>query len=151
MTSTKPVSEAFSGFTLVETLLVLLVTIFLLGLPAVLSEQALNEVTAACFFARFEKYLLYTQQVAATGTTDTTIDFSEEDQTLTFHAGEESKTLKILPLLVAQGPATLVFKMGTGNNGKLASYRFEWSAKGQCITFQMQMGSGRYVKKISRL
>ncbi|MBP1045221.1 prepilin-type cleavage/methylation domain-containing protein [Enterococcus sp. BWM-S5] len=136
---------------MVETLLVLLVTTFLIGLPSLLIEKSQKNIVVNQFFASFEKHLLHTQQLAITGEQDTSIIFSEGSDEVLFYFDQTKETLRIPEELKAAGPEKIVFKQGTGNNGRLSKYSFEWKDKKKRIDYQFQMGSGRYVKKIIAL
>lgn len=143
----------YSGFTLLESLIVLLVcTVFTL-LPILSLADYQQVIENEQFIESFEKNLLYTQQMAIVMNKDTQIIFNE--QTQVFHyIIEESKEiiLKEVPTQIkAKGPSKIVFKQGSGNNGNLSKYTFENQLKKQVIEFQFQLGSGRYVKKINKI
>lgn len=140
----------FAGFTLIETLLVLFVITLLIGLPSVLMERSQENILIGQFFGSFERHLLQTQQLAVTGSEDTMIHFAEAD-CLVFSSAYGKEALTIPTALEAVGPEKIVFKQRTGNNGKLSKYSFIWKKQGRRIDYQFQMGSGRYVKKISKL
>ena len=149
MINTKQINK-YAGFTLIETLLVLFVTTFLIGLPALLMGKSQENILIGQFFGSFERQLLHTQQLAVTGEKDTTIYFTEKNH-LVFLVADKQEILIIPADLEASGPEKITFKQGTGNNGKLGKYSFIWQKKGKQIDYQLQMGSGRYVKKIVEL
>lgn len=99
------------------------------------------------FFGSFERHLLHTQQVAVTGEQDTMIYLKK--QQLHFVSTYAENILDIPLELEAVGPEKITFKQGSGNNGRLAKYSFVWKDRKKQIDYQFQMGSGRYVKKIS--
>lgn len=140
-------TNSFSGYTLTETLLVLLVTITLVGLPAFMMTKSKENILVGQFFGSFERHLLHTQQVAVTGEQDTMIYLKK--QQLHFVSAYAENIMDIPLELEAVGPEKITFKQGSGNNGRLAKYSFVWKDRKKQIDYQFQMGSGRYVKKIS--
>ncbi|MBL1228108.1 prepilin-type cleavage/methylation domain-containing protein [Enterococcus sp. BWB1-3] len=148
MTDTRRINNC-SGFTLIETLLVFVVAVSLISLSSLLVEKNISNFSTAQFFSSFEKQLLYTQQMAVVGAVDTEVYFSLEEQQFRFVTGSKEEALLLPEALAATGPAKIIFKKGTGNNGNLSKYSFKYSRKNQLIEFQFQMGSGKYVKKIS--
>lgn len=141
------------GFTLIESLIVLSIcTIFIL-LPTLAIKKWKQVLEVDQFLSSFEKKILFTQQMAVVNTMDTQIVFFEQQQQIHFlipknDAKFEAEILEIPTALKAVGPDKLIFKKGSGNNGKLAKYSFSWTEKNQLIEFQFQLGSGRFVKKI---
>lgn len=84
---------------------------------------------------------------------DTQIIFNEQTQVFNCII-EESKEILLMEVpdqMIVKGPSKIVFKKGSGNNGKLSKYTFENHLQRQIIEFQFQLGSGRYVKKISNI
>ncbi|WP_086350382.1 competence type IV pilus minor pilin ComGD [Candidatus Enterococcus clewellii] len=149
MTNTKQTSN-YAGFTLVETLLVLFVTTFLIGLPSLLLERGQENVLVGQFFGSFERQVLHIQQLAVTGEEDTTIIFTKSNE-LAFLSAHTKNVLVIPKELEAVGPEKIIFKKGTGNNGRLSKYSFVWRNKKKQVDYQFQMGSGRYAKNIIAL
>ena len=151
MTNINLQNKRYQGFTLIESLIVLTAAILLLGLPLIIGNQTKENVIAAQFFSSLEKHLLFTQQMAIVGGKDGQIFFSAEDRTIVFSFASGKEQLSIPKDLSASGPSIITFKNGSGNNSQLSRYSFDWKEKGERIVFQFQMGSGRFVKKISQL
>lgn len=142
-------NHRMQGFTLLESLLVLLVSSFFLMLPTLAIREWQQIVKIEGFFHSLEKNILLTQQMAVVQTIDTVILFSEEKQTMEFRTqGGVGKKLTVPKAIQGRGTKKVLFKKTTGNNGILGKYEFDWPEKSQKIVFQFQMGSGKYVKKV---
>ncbi|WP_242586736.1 competence type IV pilus minor pilin ComGD [Candidatus Enterococcus ikei] len=144
------------GFTLIESMIVLLICTMFLLLPTLAINKWKQVLEVEQFLSTFEKHLLYTQQMAIVNTVDTQIIFFEQSQQINFmipNNGQylEEEPLKIPASLKGFGPNKITFKKGSGNNGRLSKFSFSWLEKKQLIEFQFQLGSGRYVKKIEKL
>ncbi|MGC6768327.1 competence type IV pilus minor pilin ComGD [Enterococcus sp. LJL128] len=151
MINIRQISKEYQGFTLIEALLVLLVAAFLISMPSLLLKQSQQNIIVGQFFMRFEKHLLYVQQMAIVSERDSGIYLNTKESRLIFSSANGEEILNIPEELVVQGPQKIVFKNGTGNNGSLSKYSFEWVSKKERIEFQFQMGNGRYVKKIHKI
>ncbi|MTD42339.1 prepilin-type N-terminal cleavage/methylation domain-containing protein [Erwinia sp. CPCC 100877] len=152
MTNTKQQkNKNWQGFTLVETLIVLLVCSIFLFLPVLAIKEVKRSLEVDQFIAAFEKKLLFTQQLAIVDNHDTQVVFDEPRQEVYFLTSSSIKEgLAIPPDINMSGPQKITFKKGTGNNGKLSKYSFFWKNKQLRIDCQFQLGSGRYVKTIKK-
>jgi competence protein ComGD len=144
--------ETMKGFTLVESLIVVFACTTFLLLPTLSINRWQQGIELEQFLSTFEKHLLLTQQMAIVTMQDTKIIFDEQEQQLQFVLSDtENIQLPIPTALKASGPDKIVFKSMSGNNGRLAKFAYFWTEKKQLIEFQFQLGSGRYVKKITQL
>lgn len=147
----------YDGFTLIEVLIVLGVLSFFCLLPtlSVVTWQKQTEVTR--FFASFEKSFQETQQATIIWRKSTyvTIEAADQQQQVVFteNTGDGSKTSRILKVpqqLKMYGP-NIHFLVGSGDpttgNSGLAKYTFEYPLKNLRIIYQLEMGSGRFVRK----
>lgn len=144
------------GFTLIESLLVLFICTMFMLLPTLAIKKTQQVLAVEHFLSSFEKKILFTQQMAVVEMTDTQIVFFKQKQQIKFLLDKSNEPtndaiLNVPTALKADGPDKIIFKNGSGNNGKLAKFSFLWEEKNQMIEFQFQMGSGRYVKKIKQL
>lgn len=150
------IMKNMQGFTLIESLLVVFICTMFMLLPTLAIKKWKQVLEVDQFFSSFEKQLLFTQQMAIINMTDTQIVFFESSRHIKFLTPKNEQLLEEVLLevpasLEAAGPQKIIFKKGSGNNGKLAKFSFSWTEKNQLIEFQFQLGSGRYVKKIKQL
>lgn len=147
------IANNMKGFTLIESLIVLFVCSIFILLPTLAINKWREVLEVEQFLSSFEKKMLFTQQMAVLNTLDTRIVFLEHSQQIDFLVPKNEQIIKkiiveIPASLKAEGPKEIVFKNGSGNNGRLSKFSFYWTEKDQLIEFQFQLGSGRYVKKI---
>lgn len=152
---TKNHQKSLAGFTLIEMLIVLsLVTIFTI-IPTMSISRWQKVLQGEQFIATFEKQLAFIQQNAIVQEKDMTVVFSEAKQQFILPEMERQQeyfwTLAIPEDLKVTGPSKIVFLRKSGNNGRLEKYTFIWQAQNKQIEFQFQLGSGKYVKKITSL
>lgn len=142
-----------AGYTLIELLLVLFVVTSFVLLPTLAIDSWQTKLNRNLFYDRVEKNILHTQQLAITTMKSSKIQTYRKEQIIEFDvAGEPSsrKTLK-LPSGVSlkMNNCTIRFNGVTGNMGSFNSGNklvFQDQELGQ-VTYQFQMGSGRFEKK----
>lgn len=138
------------GFTLVESLITLFVVTSFTLLPTLSTIRLQDKIEIEQFFASLEKRILASQQAAITGMLPS--DMQITDSSIYFRTlvstGIDWSLLIIPKELVYTGTSKLVFSMNSGNNSSLSKMSFYWKEKKETISYQFQMGSGRYIKKI---
>lgn len=138
------------GFTLVESLITLFVVTSFTLLPTLSTIRLQDKIEIEQFFASLEKRILASQQAAITGMLPS--DMQITDSSIYFRTlvstGIDWSLLTIPKELVYTGTSKLVFSMNSGNNSSLSKMSFYWKEKKETISYQFQMGSGRYIKKI---
>lgn len=152
--------QPLKGYTLIEALLVLLVMAAFTLLPVLGVKNWQEDLLTYRFFNRFEKLLLTTQQVAIVEGRQTSVTckvLSNQKIQVSFNYGrqmgsnpEEQLYVLLLPENIT-GLASmkqLTFHGGSGNPSHLLAYSFHWPKKQATISYQYQMGSGRFVKKM---
>lgn len=141
------------GFTMVESLIVLLVVSIFVFLPLVAIDryQAYFEVWGFC--ARLEKGLAVAQQTAIIDARETKVAYSDSPiPTIYFHSTITGE-IKMEPLEVPSQLAVRVFPVLTftsqsGNYTRMETLRFEWLDQQKSIIYKFLFGSGRYDKII---
>lgn len=138
------------GFTLVESLITLFVVTSFTLLPTLSTIRLQDKIEIEQFFASLEKRILASQQAAITGMlpSDMQITASSIYFRTLVSTGIDWSLLIIPKELVYTGTSKLVFSMNSGNNSSLSKMSFYWKEKKETISYQFQMGSGRYIKKI---
>ncbi|MFV0560012.1 MAG: competence type IV pilus minor pilin ComGD [Enterococcus sp.] len=140
----------FSAYTLVESLVVLSIVSFMIALPVLMTNKLKEQIIVNQFLSSFEKQVLATQQAAIVCQRSTSISTDSNKKTIIFSAPSKFGGRLIIPeFLAMQRCATISFTPYTGNNSTLKQYSFYWPSQKKTIAYQFQLGSGRYVKKIS--
>lgn len=138
------------GFTLVESLITLFVVTSFTLLPTLSTIRLQDKIEIEQFFASLEKRILASQQAAITGMLPSEMQIT--DSSIYFRTlvstGIDWSLLIIPKELVYTGTSKLVFSMNSGNNSSLSKMSFYWKKKKETISYQFQLGSGRYIKKI---
>jgi competence protein ComGD len=138
------------GFTLVESLITLFVVTSFTLLPTLSTIRLQDKIEIEQFFASLEKRILASQQAAITGMLPSEMQIT--DSSIYFRTlvstGIDWSLLIIPKELVYTGTSKLVFSMNSGNNSSLSKMSFYWKEKKETISYQFQLGSGRYIKKI---
>lgn len=125
------------GHTLLETLLVLFIISTLLA--------------AYQFFDQFERRIYATQKAAIVNQENTTIAYDNKQAQIIFTVPQQMSSwsmLKIPKEIEVRRASTIIFAAKTGNESSLNVYQFYWKKEKQLISYQFQMGSGHYLKKV---
>ncbi|MBO0454795.1 competence type IV pilus minor pilin ComGD [Candidatus Enterococcus murrayae] len=143
-----------AGFTLVEALIVLLLVCSFVLLPTVALKKWQQQLEKTFFYYQFEKSVLHLQQVAITDHRGTRIELHKNQQMIIFytiHTELAWKQLKLPQSIQLESKDTIFFSAGKGNistdqpgNGNIPKVVF---SDGGPITYQFQMGSGRFERK----
>ncbi|WP_291290817.1 competence type IV pilus minor pilin ComGD [Enterococcus sp.] len=141
------------GFTMLESLIVLLVIAIFIFLPLLVIDHYQTQFEVLGFCARLEKGLAVAQQTAIIDARETKVAYSDTPvPTVYFHStitGEiKMEPLEVPPQLVVRAFPVLTFTSQSGNYTQMASLRFEWIDQQKMITYKFLFGSGRYDKII---
>ena len=140
---------SFAGFTLIESLLVLMVSSMFLFFPVVAIEYYQRSAEVLGFCARLEKGLYTIQQSAIIDNTQTRAIYqAEPTPTVSFYgaATEPVTKIEVPPQLAMQAFPDILFSSQSGNNSSLRRIVFYWQEKKQTISYKFLFGSGRYEK-----
>lgn len=155
------ISRIHSGFTLVETLLVLFVIVSFTFLPVLSLKNWQEELATQRFFVNFEKMVLVCQQISIVEKRETTITVDPATKRVTFlteatsgGSGGSFPEDRFQPLLfpetvTTQGSTTVKFGFtggGTGSPSRLLKVIFKVQKRSKTVTYALQMGSGRFAK-----
>lgn len=141
------------GFTLFESLLVLLIVSGLLLFP-LLKGQSLQEKNAErLFFKSFERSLVRSQTAAILTfkicRVQAQVGQDAIEMSLVDGTGKKITEFLNLPNTVTSLKTTTVaFKAGSGNIQKIVSFKFQSERAKKVIQYQFYLGSGRFAKKI---
>ncbi|GMC01579.1 competence type IV pilus minor pilin ComGD [Enterococcus thailandicus] len=146
------IRNKYAGFTLVESLVVFLITLFFVAVPIFSFDHLQKDIVVHQFFSQFEKRIYATQKIAIVSQQATRMHLTDNQQKIYFGVPKyitfDWAYLKIPENLKIQRHGTVTFAGRTGNNSSLKTYQFYWPKKKQTITYQFQLGSGHYTKKI---
>lgn len=137
------------GFTLLESLVVLVVVSIFLLIPTFSIGSIQKYTDEALFFARFERYLSATQQAAIARQTQTRLMYYTTYFRFIGYAYNSGQIdLKIPESIQCKSPKSIVFSAKSGNYSDLRLIHFVLPEKQMEIKYQFQMGSGKYTKTI---
>jgi competence protein ComGD len=137
----RPVKLRARAFTLLESLLVLAITSFLIVCFSGTMGNVVSVVRGELFLAQFEQdYKSVQYQAAASAHTE---NLSLSDGHLTFL----NETLA-LPKEVSAANFTVTFDTH-GNNSSLQKLQFYLPAAHQTVIYQLEMGNGKFKKTVS--
>ncbi|WP_314063685.1 competence type IV pilus minor pilin ComGD [uncultured Vagococcus sp.] len=145
-------NKLLSGFTLVESLLVLLVVTLVLGLPTLQIRQWRERLEYQGFIEEFEQRLIQTQQSAIVFQRRTRVQTEKEASTIEFgfFKGDGRfviETLSIPRGVTIQRSVSLSFIGKSGNVEQHHTFRFQTPYHEQYLEYVYQIGSGRFVIK----
>ncbi|MDT2382417.1 competence type IV pilus minor pilin ComGD [Enterococcus avium] len=140
----------FSGFTLIETLIVLALVCAFVLLPTIAIKSWQHQLEKNFFYYQFEKSTLHLQQVAIADHQRTRISLNSSSQLIDFYTNHTELSWRILPVpksIKLGSRYSIYFKAGSGNvstdqpgNGNIPKVVF--TDEGKVITYQFQMESG---------
>lgn len=141
-----------SAFTLIESLLVLFVCCLFLLIPTLTMSGWQRQIATEQFLNRFEKQVEAIQQTAIVRGKRTSIDYYANNRQFVFSFTEGIQTyydakLTVPETLISKGAIKVFFEANTGNNSELKQITFTWNERKLKITYQFQLGSGKFVKK----
>lgn len=138
------------GYTLIESLIVLLVISIFATLPVVVLPRLKEKLEVYQFLNQFEKYTLLTQQVAILSNQFTGISRAADNQNqIVFSLEYEKNIILTLPkeLRVSSFRSKNFYK-NTGNIDRLENIRFTWKTENKWIDYTFLLGKGHYDKTI---
>ncbi|WP_094244018.1 competence type IV pilus minor pilin ComGD [Tetragenococcus halophilus] len=142
--------KTHQAFTLIESLLVLLVVTLFIALPSIVIKDTKETLDVIHFFDHFEKNILATQQAAITSNKKTKMIQKDNTQQYYFYTDTIEK-LDLPKDLRASRSKTLYFNSGSGNNSSLQNIHFYWDKNEQQITYRFLFVRGHYEKNITSI
>uniref|UniRef100_UPI00403FA11C competence type IV pilus minor pilin ComGD n=1 Tax=Candidatus Enterococcus willemsii TaxID=1857215 RepID=UPI00403FA11C len=142
------------GFTILESLIVLVIVSMFLLLPMIASRETSKTMTTLYFLDRLEKNMLVCQQTAIVENRQTKVlQNADNPRELAFRLapGIWLESLVVPETLTVSSVPIITFAGGTGNAQSFQAFSFIWNEKGQKITYRFLFGKGHFEKKISDL
>lgn len=143
------------GFTLFETMIVLALVCAFVLLPTIAIKSWQKQLEKTFFYYQFEKSTLHLQQVAIADHQRTQIHLYDRSQLIDFYTSHTElpwRKLDVPESITLGSGYSIFFKAGSGNistnqpgNGSIPKVVF--IDEGEVITYQFQMGSGRFERK----
>lgn len=148
--------KLYAGFTLGESLWVLLICSFFLLLPVLDLKNYQESLEVMGFCSKLEKVIYVAQQTALVdGKFSKVICGDGPYPEIYFHSTISGKyqleTIEIPKALKVISFQTITFSAYSGNYTEMRSLIFDWSRKKQRISYKFLFGSGRYEKNIKEL
>lgn len=140
----------YQGFTLIESLLVLMVVGVFISLPLLKVGSWRERVAYQAFIREFEQRLVQTQQSAIVTREKTRVVSIENGSTIQFIFFQRNNQSLKEELAIPKGVrvqrgTTLIFSPRTGNVEQAHTFRFETPYHQEYLEYVYQIGSGRYV------
>jgi len=142
--------KTHQAFTLIESLLVLLVVTLFIALPSIVIQDTKETLEVVHFLDNFEKKIIATQQAAITSNKKTKMIQRDTTREYYFYTDTIEK-LDLPEDLRASKIKTLYFNSGSGNNSSLQNLHFYWDKNKQKITYRFLFARGHYEKKITSI
>lgn len=144
----------WSGYTLVEMLIVLGVILSIMSIPVFIFRKWERETKAVAFFNQFEVYYHRTQLSAITSFMGTAVSIQKEYILFIFQSSQKNRRMVTLELpenvIWVKGDKQIYFNANTGNPRELKTIGFLNDDTGEVTTYTMQMGSGKLEKNIEK-
>lgn len=141
-----------NGFTLVESLLVLLVVTLFLGLPMLQIRRWKERLEYQAFIDEFEQRLVQTQQSAIVFRRQTRVQTEKNTLTIDFALYQVDGRFVVEKLNIPKGVTIqrnvyMSFIGKTGNVEQNHTFRFQTPFHNKYLDYVYQIGSGRFVIK----
>lgn len=139
----------FKGFTLPESLVVLMIIGFFTFLPLLSFHRWQQSVEVQLFFDSFEKMVQTAQHMAISQHRVVQVTIKEREVGyFMYDGGTVQRSIEIPKQLEATTTSrVLVFPGISGNYSGLDKVTFQWAERSQVTEYQFQMGSGRFERK----
>lgn len=143
----------YRGFTLIETLLVLLVTLIFISLPIFYFNSWQSYCEKALFYSQFEHFYQRAQQGAIIERRQSDINCDKREGRICFsyyqHGQKQSKILKLPKTITMLNEPKLHLVGGTGGNaGQLNNFCFREERTKVEVTYSCQMGNAKIIKHV---
>ncbi|KXA08537.1 prepilin-type cleavage/methylation protein [Enterococcus faecium] len=143
-----------SGYTLFESLLLILLLTTILSFPVLAFSAWKNELAVYQFFSQFEKRIYTTQKIAIVNQIQTGFYWNNDENQIIFRMSQPDeaswKVLDIPDEITLKRHASITFAAGTGNESSLKAYQFYWEEKGKRLRINSRWGVDAIQKELNR-
>lgn len=143
-------SKKYDGFTLIESLLVLLCTSVFLLVPLLGIKSWKEHAEVDLFFYQMERNIQRSHQSSVLENKQTTITPNVKTQTINYtyfhHGNKLSEDVKVQEPLILKTSDTIDFINYTGNIKKIGDLVIEDQLNKRVVKYQFQMGSGKVIR-----
>lgn len=143
-----------SGYTLIETLIVMIVVCSFVLLPTVMFSSWQQKLERQFFYYQLEKSILHLQQLSICDQKSTRIDLHPDKQLIAFNTIDEElpwRKLEVPESVVLHSGYSIMFKSSTGNvstnQPETGIPKIRFTDRSGEVIYQFQLGSGRFEKK----
>lgn len=140
----------YRGFTLLESLLVLLCVTVSLIVPLIYLKNWRDQTEVVLFFNQLERDIQRTHQSAIIEGRECSIDQENNQNQLRFkyfhHGKVKIECLKVEEPLKLRSSEPIKFNKGTGNVKKLETIKIEDHLNNQAVLYKFQLGSGKVIR-----
>ena len=143
-------SYSTSGFTLIESLLVLLLVSIIVTLSVGVTKELERELAVRHFFTKLDRHILLNHQASFVEQGEVFMGRESGSRSIYFKVGEQSFSLPVPEELRVSNFPPMNFTIGTGDKGQMRSFYVTWEAKKIEISYNFLFGKGHYEKKIRK-
>lgn len=147
-----PENRAWSGFTLLEMILVLFVVSVIMLVPSMKIPNMERALTDIFFFEEFERLIQVTQESAVFSGQACRIVMKKGSNEILFDyvlstGGKRHSYIEIPETIKAQTDTFVTFLGETGTLSKVTKFKFLVVKSNKTVVYQFYLGSGKFVKK----
>lgn len=143
-------NRLFSGFTLIESLLVLSLVSIIITLSVSVTKEFERELAVRHFFTKLDRHILLNHQASFVEQKEVTMGRESGSRVIYFKVGEQSFILPVPEELRISNFPPMNFTIGTGDRGEMRSFFITWEAKKVDISYNFLFGKGHYEKTIRK-
>lgn len=137
-----------AGFTLVESLLVLLLVSVMVTFSVTVTKNIEEELAIRHFFTKLDKHILLNHQASFVEQGRVIMGRAEGSRSIHFVVGEQTFDLPVPEGLRVSNFPPMNFAIGTGDKGQMRSFFVDWDAKKIQVAYNFLFGKGHYEKEI---
>lgn len=139
-----------TGFTLIESLLVLSLVSIIVTLSFGVTKELERELAVRHFFTKLDRHILLNHQASFVEQERVIMGRESGSGLIYFKVGEQSFILPVPEELRVSNFPPMNFTIGTGDKGQIRSFYITWEAKKIDISYNFLFGKGHYEKTIRK-
>ena len=139
-----------TGFTLIESLLVLSLVSIIVTLSVGVTKELERELAIRHFFTKLDRHILLNHQASFVEQERVIMGRESGSGLIYFKVGEQSFILPVPEELHVSNFPPMNFTIGTGDKRQMRSFYITWEAKKIDISYNFLFGKGHYEKTIRK-
>lgn len=144
----KPIKINHKGFTLTESLVVLMIVSIMLMVGVSVTKNSKDELAVRHFLNRLDRQILLNHQASFVEEQLVWMGREPESRTISFVIGEQKFSLPIPEVLHVSYFPTMNFSKGTGNSKNMHSFSVYWNEKNLEVSYDFLFGKGHYERTV---